>query len=254
MNKTQKNNPFGLSGVYRYYLAFGSISKCERMLDVGCGDGRFISKVDQVEGRYGCDPSLKAISLAREKYKNIDFKVINQGDKLPYKSSYFDLVTALEVLEHVADRKAFIEELYRVLKPGGKLILTTPHAGLTGWFDVGNLKFRFPGVHRAIVEFVKGKDYYMDVYMGSMCGDMSKGLTEHHHFTAEEIKRLLKGKFRVENLLAYGLFVPFVLLVKDFLKAVLGKEPKFIKNLVMLDAKLFTGKVGYSIFVEAIKK
>ena len=51
------------------------------------------------------------------------------GEKLPFPDDYFDLVLSHEVLEHVQDDQQAINEILRVLKPGGRLILFVPNRG-----------------------------------------------------------------------------------------------------------------------------
>lgn len=93
----------------RYVNAKQYIEMRERLLDIGCGDGFFIKHVDCKE-KYGLD-------------KLLGDKVI---DTLNFPNEYFDYVTMLAVIEHIKNPELIIKEIYRVLKPGGKFILTTP--------------------------------------------------------------------------------------------------------------------------------
>lgn len=102
-----------------------------RYLDVGCGDGRWTSdihyKLNRVPKTIGIDFSAQAIGFAELISPEIDFQ-IHTGKGIPFPSNYFDLVTAIEVIEHVEDgaEEEFLWELCRVLKKNGLLILTTP--------------------------------------------------------------------------------------------------------------------------------
>lgn len=102
-----------------------------RYLDVGCGDGRWTADIHRFLGQpiqtTGVDFSERAIRFARLITPEIDFQ-LHQGEALPFAESSFDLVTAIEVLEHVEDRseRLFLHELRRVLTKNGLLILTTP--------------------------------------------------------------------------------------------------------------------------------
>lgn len=240
------SNPFEHSGVYRYYLAFSKIGSCEKVLDIGCGSGAFISKVTQAKKRYGCDLDKDVIGKAKADYKNVQFKYLDSTGVLPYKDNFFDVVTSLEVLEHVVEKEKFLMEILRVLKPGGTYILSVPHKGLTGWFDVGTVKHKFPRFHRMVVELVHGKDYYEDRYLGDMFGDMGRGLTEHKHFECCEIEKLLSDRFDVNETFYYGLLVPFILVFKDIFRFLMGREFLLINRFIMWDAKVFTGRIGYS--------
>lgn len=76
------------------------------------------------ETAYGVDVSEIAISKVRSKYPSIEFKVLAEG-KLAYPDSYFDTVCAIDVLEHILDTESVLEEINRVLKPRGSLLITT---------------------------------------------------------------------------------------------------------------------------------
>ncbi|REJ81260.1 MAG: class I SAM-dependent methyltransferase [Acidobacteria bacterium] len=100
-------------------------------LDVGCGDGRWTADIkDRLRNPRRCcgvDRSRRAIGFATLIRPDIDFQVA-QGEQLPFEDDSFDLVSAVEVLEHVEDgaEERFLAQIARVLRPGGRLLLTTP--------------------------------------------------------------------------------------------------------------------------------
>lgn len=100
-------------------------------LDVGCGDGRVAQIMGEKLGTrfYGVDISKKGVELAKK--KGVKAKVADVSDNIPFKDNYFDLVISTEVIEHVTDPDGLLKEVYRVLKPGGLLLLTTPN--LSSW-------------------------------------------------------------------------------------------------------------------------
>lgn len=79
---------------------------------------------------YGIEPYQKAIDILKLKcqYYNVDENKIAKAyaEDLPFEKNYFDLVWSFTVLEHVQDVKKSIEEIYRVLKPGGWAFLGMP--------------------------------------------------------------------------------------------------------------------------------
>jgi tocopherol O-methyltransferase len=103
-----------------------NLSKTDRLLDVGCGIGATICYLN---GKYDCEAvgltpveeqRLAAINLSR--MKNVSIHVdIGHAEKLPYPDASFDVVTCFESPCHFKDRQAFFDEVYRVLKPGGRL-------------------------------------------------------------------------------------------------------------------------------------
>ncbi|HZB22982.1 MAG TPA: class I SAM-dependent methyltransferase [Gaiellaceae bacterium] len=100
------------------------------VLDAGCGVGYGTAHVAQLAQRVvGVDVSDEAIAYAREHYtaRNVEFLVADVLE-LPFDPRSFDTVCSFEIVEHVPDAERFVAELARVLKPGGRLVLSTPRA------------------------------------------------------------------------------------------------------------------------------
>jgi ubiquinone/menaquinone biosynthesis C-methylase UbiE len=102
-----------------------------KYLDLGCGDGRWTTDIYNYLGKnvetWGVDVSERAIGFARLISPMINFSVMS-GDSTNFQSKSFDLITMIEVIEHVPDNieEKMMSEVHRLLKKGGLLILTTP--------------------------------------------------------------------------------------------------------------------------------
>jgi len=99
-----------------------------RALDVGCGAGLLAEPLRRLGAEVtAIDGAPETILAAREHAEGqgleIDYRV-GEVDEL---GDHFDLVTSMEVIEHVVDPKAFMEKLAQMLAPGGLLILSTPN-------------------------------------------------------------------------------------------------------------------------------
>lgn len=98
-----------------------------KVLDLGCGNGRLIEIFEDIKVDYiGTDNSAGLLDQAKEKYPKNDF-VLLSSLKLPFPDNSFDLIFCLAVLHHIPSqdmRLKFLEEARRMLKPGGKIILT----------------------------------------------------------------------------------------------------------------------------------
>jgi 2-polyprenyl-3-methyl-5-hydroxy-6-metoxy-1,4-benzoquinol methylase len=112
--------------VYGRLLA-GIRLKKVKFLDVGCGLG-YSSKEASVKGAKvtGIDIGNKLIEKSKIKVPKAKF-IVASASKLPFNNDTFDIVLCTEVIEHVNNQKKTIEEILRVLKNGGLLVITSPN-------------------------------------------------------------------------------------------------------------------------------
>ena len=103
----------------------------DAILDLGCGTGRDLQIASRkVKKAIGVDIDEKQIRKATneaslEKLSNIRFKVVDANKKLPFKDDSFDKVVVSDVLEHLDNRNLAINEVRRILKNSGLLLLVT---------------------------------------------------------------------------------------------------------------------------------
>jgi len=103
--------------------------KALKILDVGCGTGVNAKELAAMGHEVtGIDIS----SIAIEKFRKAGFEGLqcDADDGFPFPDNSFDIVYASEVIEHVVDTESFLTETYRVLRPLGKLVLSTPNSAL----------------------------------------------------------------------------------------------------------------------------
>jgi 2-polyprenyl-3-methyl-5-hydroxy-6-metoxy-1,4-benzoquinol methylase len=105
----------------------------ERVLDVGCGEGRFAAELARAGAIVvGIDVAEEPLRRARELHPELDLCLVESVGGWQLADASFDVVWAGEVIEHVADTAAWLSEVRRVLRPGGRLLLSTPaHGRLT---------------------------------------------------------------------------------------------------------------------------
>lgn len=107
-----------------------------KVLDAGCGWGYYLDLIVRFKRLYkknklqlvGLDNDKESIKIAKTRLREEKVKIV-YGDitDLPFPSNNFDVVILSEVLEHIDDDLKALEEIRRVLKNGGKLILTVPN-------------------------------------------------------------------------------------------------------------------------------
>ena len=95
-----------------------------RILDVGCGTGANLQMLSRFGVAEGVDVSIAALDFCRAR----GLAGVKQGaaESLPYEDAAFDLVTGLDVVEHLDDDIVGLKEMRRVLRPGGRAVLFVP--------------------------------------------------------------------------------------------------------------------------------
>lgn len=110
----------------RELVSLLKIKRADRVLDIGCGTGRLAAYVAGITGKegkvIGIDPSPFRIAIARRREKsNLLFKVAGTEELSLFEDNSFDVVYLNSVFHWIGDRAQAMVEIYRVLKPGGKL-------------------------------------------------------------------------------------------------------------------------------------
>lgn len=156
-----------------------------KILDFGCGMGKTMKKISEVNpdaDLFGMDVSSTAIERGRKLFPDFDFYEINDGDPLPLEDNSIDFVFSSEVIEHVYDTENAFSELNRVLKKGGKVLITVPYHGL-----IKNILIALFGFER-----------HFDPTWGHI-----------RFYTKKSLFRVLKDhSFKVEDYGYYGRFYP----------------------------------------------
>jgi 2-polyprenyl-3-methyl-5-hydroxy-6-metoxy-1,4-benzoquinol methylase len=116
-----------------------------QLLDIGAGRGELITLLGErmkIKARV-CDYHVERFAL-----KDVETRQINLNlERLPYAESSFDVVTCSEVIEHLENYRELFRQVYRILKPGGLLVVTTP--------NVLNLKSRIRFFFHRLCELVR---------------------------------------------------------------------------------------------------
>lgn len=116
----------------------------KRVLDVGCGNGYVLSQYARHGAEvHGVDLTETALTLSRRRFAlrglKGDFR-LTDGDHLPYPDDYFDIACSMGVLHHVDNPQPMIQEMWRVLRPGGEIILMLYHRYSYKYFVILPLK------------------------------------------------------------------------------------------------------------------
>ena len=110
--------------------SFLPIKKDLSVLDLGCGNGYWTKLLGQKYQKViGIDNSKELIKIAKNKRQlpNIEYKLIDIEDELPFADNSFDFMFSNMVIHYVKDLNKLIHELYRIVKPDGLILLSFVH-------------------------------------------------------------------------------------------------------------------------------
>ncbi len=130
-----------------------------RILDVGCGTGGNLEMLEKFGAAEGVDVSDDALEFCQSKGLTVHKGL---AEELPFADESFDVVTALDVVEHLDDDVAGLKEMYRVTKRGGKTLIFVP-AFMWLWGvqdDVSNHRIRY--TKKQIVERLQKAGYEIE--------------------------------------------------------------------------------------------
>lgn len=113
-------------GVLRALISTGGLSPASSVLEVGCGTGNYLAALGELIGCRSCgiDPSEAMLAEARKRCAQTRFSCA-PAESMDLPADNFDLVFAVDVIHHIADRPQAFRECRRVLRAGGKLCLVT---------------------------------------------------------------------------------------------------------------------------------
>ena len=102
-----------------------------KLLELGCGEGRGVELLASLADSYvGIDKIGAVIDHLSERYPDYAF-ITGVFPPFPFEDDSFDTIVTFQVIEHVKDDVGFLKEIHRVLKPGGKALITTPNIKMT---------------------------------------------------------------------------------------------------------------------------
>ena len=120
------DNPIHQRLLFAYIKAAEIVSG--NLLEIGCGVGRGIEELQKsVENYTAIDKNETLIDKLSKQYPSYTFLSGNIPPLSSLESAAYDVVVSFQVIEHIQKDKEYLKEIHRVLKPGGKAIITTPN-------------------------------------------------------------------------------------------------------------------------------
>lgn len=172
----------------------------QSLLDIGCGFGFVLAHLEGCVPRLvGVDMNAQGLEVARGAAPTAEL-VHQTAAELPFPDSSFEVVILSDVLEHVGytNQSLVVSEAHRVLIPGGQLIVTVPHTGITASLDPMDVKRRFPRAY-SLYSNLSGYQPTTDAATG------------HQHLSQMDLERLLGDSFTIETIGFAGCVEPLFL-------------------------------------------
>jgi ubiquinone/menaquinone biosynthesis C-methylase UbiE len=145
----------------RYTIELLAPQKEELILDAGCGTGRNLKKLLHAESRpVGIDFSLGMLKVAHRNWPNAKLTVADLEQSLPFKSGSFDAILCALIGEHLSELRLVLDEFYRVLTPGGRVVHSVYHpamsaAGIEANFERLGVEYRLGAIHYEVEDQVR---------------------------------------------------------------------------------------------------
>lgn len=168
-----------------------------RILDYGTHDGAMLHSISTsgiLSASVGVDVNISALESLSDTAGSVTLQAVTKGEPLPFPDQSFDAVTLVGVLEHIHRQDLLLTELHRVLKTDGRLLVSVPGQHLFSFLDLGNLKFRYPKLHRRYYTYRHTEDDYIRRYIegeNGLIGDIELEKSWHEHFTKSRLSTLL---------------------------------------------------------------
>ncbi|WP_421892994.1 class I SAM-dependent methyltransferase [Marinoscillum sp.] len=177
------DNPIHQRLLKAYYAAEPLVSG--NLLELGCGEGRGVSLLlNKVDSYLGLDKIEGVIETLRGKFENAQFESgVFPPIGLPDNS--FDTVVSFQVIEHIKKDDLFLSEIHRILKPGGKAILSTPNIKMT----LSRNPWHIREYTADELASLAGK-YFSSVDMKGIAGN--EKVMEYHERNRKSVQKIMK--------------------------------------------------------------
>jgi SAM-dependent methyltransferase len=169
-----------------------------KLLDFGCGSKPYVSLFSHVSEYIGVDTENEG-----HNHENESIDIYYDGDLLPFESNTFDSILSNEVIEHVPSLHISLSELNRVLKPGGKILLTVPFVCFEHELPYDFRRFTLNGLVETL------KEYGFEIIVSEKTGNYLEVITQ---LWISYLRELLYTKRHSINLVINLIFIsPFTI-------------------------------------------
>jgi len=250
--KISKSNPFSLNAHGHFWEYLNKNGSSNLHLDFGTNSGLKLNeyaKSKVIKSAIGVDAQEDIVKKYQHLLSSqVTLQPIKVGAPLPFNDRTFDSSSIFGVLEHVLNQEQLLQEVRRVTKCGGLLVVSVPGKHLFSFLDMGNWKFIFPRAHKFIYSLIYGNKAYEIRYEKNpfgLHGDIEKEKGWHQHFSKSELETILTNNgFEVIEIDGCGFFQRVFANIMFFFP---GRLKIIIKPFIFIDAYLFSSTEIWAI-------
>jgi O-antigen biosynthesis protein len=246
-----KASPIAYEHWHRY-MSVSALVKDKVVLDIACGNGYGTNYLSSYAKKIiGIDIDSLAINLCKEQYSNdsIEFN-IGSVSSIPLDNNAVDIVVSFETIEHVSVemQKEFMQEVIRVLKPGGFLIVSTPNLDSHQYTDIDNDFHIKEFKHDEFIGFCKKHFNFVSVYGQSI---VTGSILSQHDKNELDLYKVKYNKLGIPKEIKKKIENKFIIAICSI------DEPKDLKGSILWDVAdsymVETHNYANSIYTELTK-
>lgn len=227
-DRIPSDNPIHQRLLKAYHLAEPFIKG--DLLELGCGEGRGVSVLAPLAKSYtAIDKIETVIETLAKKYPEHTF-LPGSFPPFPFKDNSFDTIVTFQVIEHIKNDHLFLREIYRVLKPGGQALMTTPNIKMTLSRNPWHVREYTAEQLTTLCE-----KYFDKVEMMGVAGNDK--VMEYHEQNRKSVQKIMKYDFLdlQHRLPAPLLRLPYDILNRLNRKKLQGADDELVKSISQSD-------------------
>jgi ubiquinone/menaquinone biosynthesis C-methylase UbiE len=201
------------------------------ILEIGSGEGYGVTELAPKSTKYiAVDKYDSPISEKVKDNNNIEFKKMNVPPLRGIKDNSIDFVVTFQVIEHIQNDEKFIKEIYRVLKPGGKLILTTPNLLMSLSRNPWHIREYTPKTMKDIIQ-----TSFANIEMNGVFGN--EKIMQYYNANKKSVERVRRWDiFRLEKIMPRCLIqIPYDILNRFNRHKLQDKNASLVNNVKYTD-------------------
>lgn len=228
-SKIASDNPIHQRLLYAYEASISNING--NVLEVGCGEGRGLATIASYCKNYtALDKNAALLQSLSLVYPNFSFINTNVPPFENIADNSFDTIVCFQVIEHIEDDIFFVKEISRVLKPGGKAIISTPNIHLTLSRNPWHTREYTPKELQILLA-----QHFKNVQMQGVSGN--KKVMDYYELNKKSVQKITKWDiFNLQNNLPASILrIPYDILNRFNRNNMMKNDQKLVSDIATSD-------------------